>query len=184
MSPNNPRVLGAKGGVVISGEAILAEQKNTMFASLRSFNLPNVKIVTGAVASVRVGGCVGSLALDPSATPAIKFNGTSDVFTGCGFAADSTNPKSVDFTGTTQVNAAWFSTAGSYKAGPNATIPTIETNASVVSDPFSCYPPRVGCTGPINYTLPPASAAITTNGSQLSTGTVILQPGLSSTRSK
>ncbi len=205
MCANNPPVLASYPGDPVVGdinsvEVILSQQQSTLFARQNpdptnlGVNLTNVTINTRGVATVQAAGAACGLALGPNQD--IKFNGNPSVCFGtsvgspptcsptCGIASDSSSPTSVDFTGISAVSAAFFTTVGNYNATGNVNISTVDTNSAAVSDPFSCYPPQIGCAGPINYTLPAASAAITTNGSQVSSGTVLLQPGLYSNSSK
>jgi hypothetical protein len=168
MCANNPPVLGLSVGDKNGVEVILAQQQNSSLASLF---LPSVTIDTRAVAKVNVSGVACSLSLDPSASSAVKFNGTTNVdLTNCGIAANSNNPTSMVFTGNTTFQAAWAQTVGNYTAGGNTTIPIVQIDAFPVTDPYSCNPPAIGCAGHINY-VPTTPQTFPTSG-----GT--LQPGL------
>ena len=152
MCANNPPVLGPSAGDNNAVEVILAQQQNSFLGSLF---LPSVTIGTRAVAKINVSGVACSLSLDPSASSAVKFNGTTNVdLTNCGIAANSNNPTSMVFTGNTTFQAAWAQTVGNYTAGGNTTIPIVQIDAFPVTDPYSCNPPQIGCAGQIKYVLP------------------------------
>jgi len=169
MCANNPPVLGPSAGDSKAVEVILAQQQNSLFATLF---LPGVTIGTRAVAKVNVSGVACDLSLDPSASSAVKFNGTTNInLTNCGIAADSNSSTSMDFTGNTSFQAAWAQTVGNYKAGANTTIPFVQVDAFPVQDPYSCNPPAIGCAGHINYVLPITPQTFPASGG-------ILQPGL------
>jgi len=166
---NNPPVLGPSAGDKNAVEVILAQQQDSFLASLF---LPSVTIDTRAVAKVNISGVACSLSLDPSASSAVKFNGTTNVdLTNCGIASNSNNSTSMDFTGNTTFQAAWAQTVGNYKAGGNTTIPVVQIDAFPVTDPYSCNPPAIGCAGQIKYVLPTTPQTFPASG-----GT--LQPGL------
>jgi uncharacterized membrane protein len=76
MCANNPPVLGPSAGDNNAVEVILAQQQSSFLASLF---LPSITIDTRAVAKVNVSGVACSLSLDPSASSAVKFNGTTNV---------------------------------------------------------------------------------------------------------
>jgi hypothetical protein len=162
MCVNNPPALGPSQCDKNAVEVILAQQQNTFFASLV---LPNVTINTRAVAKVNVTGVACDLALDTTASRAVKFNGTTNVCLGtvsgggtcsptCGIASNSSASVSMDFTGNTVFDAGWAQTVGNYKAGGNTTIPIVQIDAFPVTDPYSCNPPQIGCAGHINYVIP------------------------------
>jgi hypothetical protein len=178
MCANNPPILGSYSCVNNPSscnnavEVILAKQQSTSFPNI--FGLANVTIDTRAVAAVNVSGVACDLSLDKTDPTTIKFNGNPTVdLTGCGMADNSSDSKSVDFTGATSLTAAWFQTVGNYKAGGNVTIPVVQTNAFPVTDPYSCNPPQIGCSGQIKYSLTGAPAQTIPAGSN-----VTLQPGI------
>jgi len=169
MCANNPPVIGPSVGDNNAVEVILAQQQNSFLASLF---LPSVTINTRAVAKVNIFGVACDLSLDPSASSAVKFNGTTNVnLTNCGIAANSNSPTSMDFTGNTTFQAAWAQTVGNYNAGGNTTIPVVHIDSFPVTDPYSCNPPAIGCAGQITYVLPTTPQTFPASG-----GT--LQPGL------
>jgi hypothetical protein len=154
MCANNPPVLGGPGvlGNNNAVEVILAEQQSGLLASVAS--LSSVIVTTRAVARVAATGVACDLALATTGSSTIKFNGNPTVdLTSCGMADNSNDPKSVDFTGTTNFQAAWFQTVGNYQSSGKPNIPIIKTNSFPVTDPYSCNPPQIGCSGQIKYTL-------------------------------
>jgi hypothetical protein len=163
MYANNPPVLGLHVGDKSYVEVILAQQQNTLLASLF---LPSVTIDTRAVAGVTVSGIACSLATwdnptnDPAGT-AINFSGTSASFNGCGFASNSSGSKSINFQGNATIGATWFETMGGYNTNGNPTFPNLTAklvDANPTADPYSATcAPAIACASPI--TIPTISGA-------------------------
>lgn len=179
MCVNNPPVLGRLAGDANAVEVILAQQQNTLFASLF---LPSVTIKSRAVADVLAAGSACSLATwdKPTNNPggtAIDFSGSSASFNGCGFASDSTGSKSINFQGNATIDASWFQTTGNYNLNGNSvTFPSnlaLLTDTAPIPDPYSTScAPAIACAGTITW------PTVTGNGGlslPLTGGT--LQPG-------
>lgn len=158
MCANNPPVLGPHAGDDNYVEVILAQQQNTLFASLF---LPSVTINSRAVAGVLAAGSACSLATwdTPTNSPggtAINFSGSSASFNGCGFAANSSGSKSINFQGNATIAASWFQTTGNYNTNGNSvTFPSnlaLLTDTAPLPDPYSasCSPP-IACAGTITW---------------------------------
>jgi Flp pilus assembly protein TadG len=179
MCANNPPVSGSNVGDDKAVEVILSRQQNTFLANLFT---SSVTISTRAVAKVNLPGLTCDLALGTSGTD-ISVQGSATInLTGCGMAANSSDPASISFGGGNNdtVNASWFQTVGSYNTGGNPAInvPTKLTYTSPVTDPYSCNPPQLGCAGTITYSWP-ATPAIPANPCYAaSTTPTTLQPGL------
>jgi hypothetical protein len=173
MCANNPPVSGSNVGDDKAVEVILSRQQNTFFANLFT---SSVTIGTRAVAKVNLPGLTCDLALGTSGTD-ISVKGSATInLTGCGMAANSSDPASISFGGGTNdiLNASWFQTVGSYNTGGNPVInvPTKLTFTSPVTDPYSCNPPQIGCAGKITYSWPAA-----TNNCVSVTSNTTLKPG-------
>ena len=181
MCANNPPVSGASAGDDKAVEVYLSRQQNTFFANLFT---PSVTISTRAVAKVNLAGLTCDLALATSGTD-ISVQGSATInLTGCGMAANSSDPASISFGGGSNdtLNASWFQTVGDFSSNgsPVLNVPTKLTYTAPVQDPYQCNPPQIGCAGKILY--PSQSATTPVNSTSPCypwTGApTTLQPGL------
>jgi Flp pilus assembly protein TadG len=179
MCANNPPVSGSNAGDDKAVEVYLSRQQNTFFANLFT---PSVTISTRAVAKVNLAGLTCDLALGTSGTD-ISVQGSATInLTGCGMAANSSDPASISFGGGNNdtLNASWFQTVGNYNTGGNPVInvPTKLTYTSPTTDPYSCNPPQIGCAGTISYSWPATPANSSSPCYPWTGAPSTLQPGL------
>jgi hypothetical protein len=184
MCANNPPVSGSNIGDDKAVEVVLSRQQNTFLANLFT---SSVTISTRAVAKVNLPGLTCDLALGKSGTD-ISVQGSATInLTGCGMAANSSDPASISFGGGNNdiVNASWFQTVGGYNTGgnPQINVPTKLTYTSPVTDPYSCNPPQLGCAGTILYPSQTGTTPAVVSGQSnppcfAASGSTTLQPGL------
>ena len=185
--PKTPGTLNFNNSNAV--EVILAQQENALFASLF---LPNVTIITRAVAVISVLDQSCILALDPSASNAIFIKGNPTLNEpNCSLVADSNSSSAIHLQGSATINADTLVTAGGVTTTGNPSFNLkypAHTNAPVVPDPYAstlthaflttgmpatCTPPPTPVAGVTTYS---ANSRIC-GGLSIQNQTVNLSPG-------
>jgi Flp pilus assembly protein TadG len=136
MCVNAPPTNGTFANQVNAVEVILAQQQNALFASLF---IPNVTILTRAVAYYTTVAETCMLALGTTGTDLDMRGNSSIVMPGCAFADNSIDKDSISIKGNVSITAQAISTVGNYStsgASFNISGPIFVNSAPVV-DPYA-----------------------------------------------
>ena len=182
---NNPPTSGPKAGEPSAVEVILSERQSLLFSSLF---LDGVTVRTRTVAAVETTGTACILALDPSASGAVRTQGNPTVnMGGCVLAANSTSSSAVTLSGSAVLEAESLWTAGNISISGSPTLslersPTV--NAWPIDDPYGDV--VIPSIGPCDHTNAEYKNAVLTiypgvycGGISFGTGlNITLEPGV------
>jgi Flp pilus assembly protein TadG len=174
---NSPPVSGPSGANAV--EVILTASQPRYFTAL--FTSTPLALRARAVASYTLTGAACILALDPSASGAAHFSGSSSLtLNGCSVMADSTSSTAVSMQGAAaQLNVACIYAVGGSSLNSHATLGcgTAVSGAAPVADPFASLPEPSdpsACKTVGAATLDPGNYC---SGFSLNGGAVTLNPG-------
>ncbi|MGE0734934.1 MAG: pilus assembly protein TadG-related protein [Alphaproteobacteria bacterium] len=179
-----PPTTGINSGEADAVEVILARPQNLLLSSL--FKSSPFTVSVRAVAAVQTTGTACILALDPTASAAVKNQGNTDVVAlGCTIAANSNSATAITITGSGQMAADSLWTVGGYSVGGSGTLTLTHppfTNAWALDDPYEHLTiPSLGPCTQTNYSANNAqtiSPGVYCGGMDFgSQADVILEPG-------
>jgi len=135
---NNPPTNGSFAGEDSAVQVTVSAQQSLLFSSLF---LNGLTVSAQSVAAVETTGTACVLALDPSASGAIKNQGNPTVsMDGCVLAANSTDDQAITVSGSAIVDAKSLWTAGNISIGGSATVTLDDApvvNAWAIDDPYA-----------------------------------------------
>lgn len=135
LTVSNPPTTGPNAENEYAAEAIIAKPRNTLISSM--FMDQSVTIRTRAVAVVKVGGPFCVLALDGSASSALRFGGTADLLLeNCGLIVNSSSNTAMNLIGGSIVGATYADITGNYTKSSNSTLEIEEGQPNVGVDPL------------------------------------------------
>lgn len=140
---NSPPANGSYTSDSNAIEVLLSEPRNLLFASM--YLSGDVTINVRSVAALTGGSEACILALDPTASCAVKNSGSTNIYlNGCSVAVNSNDSTALCLSGSSLTTTECVSVVGGYSIGGSATITTActqpQTNMPPVEDPYASIP--------------------------------------------
>lgn len=164
---NHPPLQGAAIGDPEAVEVIVTRTRAPMFSAL--FNDETLTLSARGTARLSGGGSACVLALDPSASQAFSITGSAVINApGCVLASNSSNNRSMTFTGSINATLHSIQTVGSYRTTGSINLNTTKpprTGTTPLADPYA------------DLDMPPAGPCNQTSFKKTGTTTTTISPG-------